>query len=373
MKTSYVKRIGLKPAIVMLMLIAATVVVASCAPKAAAISGATAWDAGINGEVIAVDALNITRGSLVNTVSSSGVVAGVNEAVAVAETQGIVKRVAFSIGDRVTAGAELLRVDDSIAALNLQRAKDQLDSANLELKANEQLTASGGSSPAALTRARSAASAANAQYETALKAFNDTVVRSPISGLIASREETATVGNIISPFTRIARIVDNSSFRITVGVGEREVGLIESGAVAMVSIPAALGETEVRGTVTAVGAGADSATGSFPVVVSFRNEWGNLVKSGMSASVSVSARESRPVIVVPASALVRRGNRFAVFVEKGGLAQARELTLGRKIGVRVEVLSGLEAGEKLIISALGRLQSGTPVALTNRGDSATYE
>jgi len=356
-----------------IVLLAGSVLFVSCSAKPAAASSATAWEGVQSGESLAVESVAASRGILVSSVSASGVVAGVNEAVAVSETAGIIRKLSFSIGDTVSAGQELLKVDDTIAALNLQRAKDQLDSANLELRGNEQISESGGSSPAALIRARSAVSAAKAQYETSLKAFNDTTLRSPIGGIIASREDAATVGNILGAATRVARIIDNSSFRITVGVGEREIGLIESGAKVKIAVPSALGEKTVNGTVSAVGAGSDSSTGSFPIVISFRNEWGNLVKSGMSATVEIEARSTAPVMVVPAAALVRRDNRYVLFVAKNGTAALRDVSVGRRIGVRTEILSGLSDGEMVIISALSRLQNGTPVTAASRGDSASYE
>lgn len=270
-------------------------------------------------------------------------------------------------------GQELLGVDDRIVFLNLDRAKEQYEAACLELDATGKLAASGRSSPADLTRARGNASGAKAQYETALKAYNDTHLWAPISGVIASKDEVATVGATIAPGMRVARIVDTSSFRLTVGVGEREVGLIEPGAMARVFIPSALGEEFVEGTVAAIGAGSDPGTGSFPVVIAFRNGFGGRIKSGMAASVSIKARETTPSVVVPGVAIVRRGAASVVFVDDNGKAVVREVVPGRRSGVRVELLSGLAEGEKPVISALTRLRAGTPVTTTMVGDTASWE
>lgn len=337
------------------------------------VAGATAWEGQQVPESVAVESLAVARGSLADEIRASGTVAGVREAFVVSETQGLVKAVSFGLGDRVSEGRELLRVDDRIAALNLDRSKEQYEAARLELEATEKLAAAGRASPADLTRARGNASGAKSQYETALKAFNDTRLRAPISGVIASKDEVATVGATIAPGARVARIIDTSSFRITVGVGEREVGLIEPGAAVKVYVPAALGEDFVEGTVAAVAAGADPATGSFPVVVEFRNGFAGRVKSGMAASVSIRARASEPLVVIPSAALVRRGSDFAVFVDRDGTAEVRPVTLGRRSGIRAEVLSGLAEGEKLIISALTRLRPGVPVVSTERGDTAGWE
>lgn len=345
---------------------------ASCT-KTDAMSGATAWEAGQAERAVAVEALTVTRAPLVDDVRASGVVAGVREAFVVSEAQGLVRSVSFSLGDRVVEGQELLRVDDRIAALNLERAKEQYEAARLELEAVERLNAAGRSSPADLTRARGNYSGAKAQFETAQKAFNDTRLRAPVTGVIASKEDVATVGASLAPGARVARVVDTSSFRITVGVGEREVGLVDVGAAVRVYVPAALGEGFVEGRVEAVAAGSNPGTGSFPVVVSFRNGFSGRVKSGMSASVAIRARATEPSVVVPSAALVRRGSSYAVFVDEGGKAAVREVSPGRRAGVRVELLSGLLEGERLLISALTRLRPGAPVASTLIGDSASWE
>ncbi|MGD9938709.1 MAG: efflux RND transporter periplasmic adaptor subunit [Clostridia bacterium] len=350
----------------------AFVVLASCG-KPDGVAGATVWEGEQSEDTIAVEALTVSRGALVDDVRASGVVAGVREAYTVSETQGLVKAVSFNLGDKVAEGQELLRVEDRIAVLDMDRAREQYEAARLELDATEKLAASGRSSPADLTRARGNASGAKAQYETALKAYNDTRLRAPISGVIASKDEVATVGATIAPGVRVARIVDTSSFRVTVGVGEREVGLIEPGATARVYVPSALGEEFVEGTVAAIAAGSDPATGSFPVVIAFRNGFGGRIKSGMAATVSIKARETSPAVVVPSAAIVRRGTSSAVFVDDNGKVAVREVVAGRRSGVRVELLSGLAEGEKLIVTALTRLRAGTPVAATIVGDTASWE
>lgn len=347
-------------------------ILASCG-KPDSVAGATVWEGEQSEDTIAVEALTVSRGALVDDVRASGVVAGAREAFTVSETQGLVRSVSFNLGDSVNEGQELLRVDDRIASLNMDRAKEQYEAARLELDATEKLAASGRSSPADLTRARGNASGAKSQYESALKAYNDTRLRAPISGVIASRDEVATVGATIAPGIRVARIVDTSSFRLTVGVGEREVGLIEPGAKAKVFVPAALGEEFVEGTVAAIGAGSEPGTGSFPVVIAFRNGFGGRIKSGMAANVSIKARETTPSVVVPSSAIVRRGAASAVFVDDNGKVVVKEVVPGRRSGVRVELLSGLTEGEKLVVSALTRLRAGTPIIATMVGDTASWE
>jgi multidrug resistance efflux pump len=109
----------------------------------------------------------------------------------------------------------------------MERAKVQLESAQIELEGTERLFQQGGASASAVARLRGAASAAKAQYELAKKAYEDCTVRAPISGVVAVQDPSITVGSFLSRGTRILRIVDTSSFRLELSVGEREVGELQ--------------------------------------------------------------------------------------------------------------------------------------------------
>ncbi len=336
-------------------------------------SGATAWSGGQTFDALAVEGVTARTGKLVVAIPGSGTVSGVREAAVVSQTQGVITAVGFTAGERVKEGHVLLRLDDRLARFNLKRASDQLDSATLDLKATQIQFDSGGTSASSLARAQSNESAARAQYEQAKKSLDDTVITAPIAGIIVSRDSSIMEGNVIGLFAAVAKIVDDSAFRVTVGVGEGEIGRVRPGLSAAVLIPSAFGDKTVTASVTAVGGGADPQTGSFPVVVGFDNAWGSLVKSGMSARVEISPDQKEESVIVPLASLVRRGERYALFVESGGRATIREVDVGAKNGVKAEIARGVQPGETIIVSALSRLVDGTPVAVTVRGDSPDRE
>jgi len=323
---------------------------------------------------VAVEALTVTRGSLVRDVQAAGIVTGINEATVVSETQGIIQEVSFDIGDRLAAGQVLLKVDDTIARLSMEQARQQLENARTDLAAAEQLAAGGAASKAELARARSAVSGAEARYQSALKSFQDATVRSPLGGYVASREAVVAMGNYLSPGQRLARVVDISSLKVEVAVGEGQIGLIEVGAPATVVVPAAPsdGPRQFSARVRAVAAGADPTTGSFPVVVSWRNSEGARIKSGMSAQVSIQTRQEVPVLLVPSAALVDRDGETRVFTAQEGTAMVRPVRVGRRLGNLAEIVEGLQEGQTLIITGLAALRQGTPVAATVVGESGTW-
>jgi membrane fusion protein (multidrug efflux system) len=173
---------------------------------------------------LAVEALTVTRGYLLRNIEAAGIVSGINEAYVVSETQGIIQSVSVELGDRVSARQVLVKGDDTIPRLNMEQTKEQFEIAKLDLEATEKLFNDGSASKAELTRVRSAVNGAQARYHSALKTYQDCTIRAPIGSYIAQKESEITLGNYLGPGMRVARVVDISSLKAEVAVGEGRVG-----------------------------------------------------------------------------------------------------------------------------------------------------
>lgn len=318
---------------------------------------------------MAVDALKIVTGKLMPLVETSGVVEGINQAVVVSRTQGRIVEVLAEIGDTLERDTPLLRVDDSVAGLNLQQAREQMENARITLGAQESLRSSGGATEADLLRARSAYRGAQALYETSLKAYEDTTLKSPIAGVLAWKAADLEVGNYLTPGQPVYRVADLSGLRFTLSVGERQVSLIEPGAEARIEIPSALGVGELTGRVTAVGAGSDLATGSYVVIVEAENPHDTAIKAGMTAAVKIFTNDPRKGIIVPFSSLVSREGANYLYVEEEGQVAARKVDYQTVLGNRLLVSEGVREGENLIISGISSLKPGDPVSVRLKGTS----
>ncbi|MCF7929291.1 MAG: efflux RND transporter periplasmic adaptor subunit [Spirochaetales bacterium] len=321
---------------------------------------------------LAVEAVEISRGKLIESIKTSGVISGINEAYVVSETQGIITEVDFKLGDAVEKGQILLQVDDTIPSLNAEQAKQAYETAKINLEATERLYNEGNSSRAQLAQAQSNYNGAKANYERAAKALEDCYLKAPISGLVAQKDSSIAVGNYLSLNTRAARIVDIRSLKLEVPVGAGEVGLIEEGAEAVVDIPNCPKENPTA-TVEAIAAGSDPATGSYTVVLTWKNNCPDTVRSGMSATAEIETREEEPVIIIPTSAVMQRQEEKYVFIDDEGTVTPVVIRIGRSIGNKTEVKSGLSEGQVLIISALTNLSPGDPVDSTLIGKSGNWK
>ena len=174
------------------------------------------------------------------------------------------------------------------------------------------------------------------------------MLRAPASGIII--EKNVVEGTRIGPGMEVYRIADLARVWVEAELFEKDLGLIELGAHAVINFEAYPGET-FEGLVTYVypEVTADARTGRM------RLELANpdlRFRPGMYATVELHPPTLEPVLVVPRSAVLGTGTRDVVFVSTGGGAfQPRLVTLGRSTADVVEILAGLADGETVVASA----------------------
>ena len=312
-----------------------------------------------------VEAIRVTNGLLSREIQASGVTAGIHEAYVVSETQGTITSVELTLGQHVELGDLLVHVDDRVQKIALEQARNAASAAELNLNVTEKLFEDGNASKAELTASRTGASGALAQLESSWNAYDDCRITSPISGYIAQKAEIIEPGNFLPPGTLVTRVVDLDSLETTVSVGEMEVGILEKGMPARIRVPAA-GDREFPGIVRAVAAGSDPATGSYPVEVIWKNSPNRLVKSGMSARVTIRTTSPDSALMIPAGAIVEKDRKEAVFVALDGKAKLRFVETGRIAGNRVEIPNGLNPGDILLVTGITALSRGERIATTIR-------
>lgn len=322
---------------------------------------------------LAVEALEVSRGTLITEINGSGTISGVSEALVVSQAEGIIETVSFELGKQVSKDDILVQVDSEIARLNMEQTREQLENARIDYQTKENLVERGGASRADLLRARSALRGAEASYKQAEKAFEECSITSPISGFIAQKESNATIGNYLSPGMQVAKVVDLSTLRLQISVGEGVIGQIRTGSRAEVVIPAACEGEAYQAEVVAIAAGSDPGTGSYPVILEFENTCGPAVKSGMSAEATIIPATEAEHLIIPSSALARRNGEDVVFLADQEKVRQQSIRTGRRIGNRIEVLQGLQAGDILIISGITSLSDGDAVTAKVIGESGSRQ
>ncbi len=180
-------------------------------------------------------------------------------------------------------------------------------------------------------------------------------IRSPASGTVL--DKMAVAGMRVEPGMRMYRIVDLSNLYVQATVYEDDLPLVELGMPAVVTLPNFPG-VEVEGEVTFVSPTLDPTTRQGRVRIEVANDDGR-IKPGMFAQVMLTHNNDRPVTLVPREAVIDTGRRKLVMVSLGeGRFDPRDVETGRDdAGGLVEILDGVEPGEKIVTSGQFLLDS----------------
>jgi len=192
------------------------------------------------------------------------------------------------------------------------------------------------------------------------------VLRSPIGGSVIER--TAVLGQMLDPSTPAFRIGNLSTLWLTVHAFERDAVRIRQGVRATLSFSALPGQ-DFDGAVTMIGRHVERESRTVPVRIDVKNK-GALLRPGMSASAMLPVGETGALILtVPVSAVQRVRNEWCVFLPKdANHFEIRRIGRGRDLGTDVEVLSGLRAGERIVVDGAFLLKSQAEKGDAGHGD-----
>ena len=173
------------------------------------------------------------------------------------------------------------------------------------------------------------------------------VLRSPVSGSVIER--TAVIGQMLDPSAPAFRIGNLSTLWLNVHAFERDAVRIRQGVTARLSFPALPGQ-DFAGSVTMVGRHVERESRTVPVRIDVKNR-DNLLRPGMSATATLPVGESgAAILTVPVASVQRVRNEWCVFLPKdANHFEIRRIGRGRDLGGEVEVLSGLRAGESIVV------------------------
>lgn len=290
------------------------------------------------------------------TFPAEAVVEAVQQATVGAQVAGRVLEVLADAGQTVARGELLMRIDAREAGEAARAAEAQFNVAKLNYERQKQLKDQKFVSQAALDRAKADFDAAAANRSAASASQSHATIVAPMAGIVASRH--AEAGDMAMPGTPLFTIYQPGSLRVTASVPQNRLAAMRSVALAKVEFPE-LGKW-VDATGVQVLPTADAATHVSQVRVSLPALPD--VVPGMFARVHfVTGRADK--LTVPASAVVRRGEVAAVYVQTAdNRLSLRQLRLGEVVGNgEVEVLAGLASGDKVVtdpVKAAIQIQSG---------------
>ena len=308
------------------------------------------------------DVATVQEQSIATGPRISGTLEPAEKAVIRAEASGSVVEVNVELGDLVTDGEVLGRIETSgttdlyrSAQVGVTSAEQDLQVAENELARTQRLADAGASAPRDLELAKSQRSAAAARVEAAKAQLASagtqlgrTTLRSPMNGVISQR--AVNLGDVVQPGAAMFTVIEPSSLRLEGSVPAAGIGQLALGTPVRFSVQGY--DRSFDGTVERIAPAVDPATRQVPILVSIPNTEHVLI-AGLFADGHVASEEHRG-LVVPADAVDRSGpNPTVLRIDREGVAQRVEVMLGLEdaSAERVEVKSGLQAGDVVVLGA----------------------
>ena len=262
-----------------------------------------------------------------------------------------IEKIYVDVGDNVRKGQVLVQLDAS----NLQQLKLQVENQKIEFNRTSQLYQVGGASKAEYDNAKLQLDVLSTQLRQLMQ---NTQLVAPISGVVTARNYDS--GDMYSNTNPILTIEQTNPVKVMVNISEVYYKQVFKGMPVDIQLDAYEGET-FYGKATIVYPTIDQSTHTFPVEVTISNP-NQKVRPGMFARATVNFGDKNHVLV-PDEALVKQigaGDRY-VYVYKGGKVSYNKVELGKHIGTKYEILSGVNPGDDVVIAGQSRLANGKEV------------
>jgi len=353
----------------------------------------------------------VQQDSVRRAIEVVGTLAAEDQVTVSSQTEGAVSRIAADLGDRVRAGDPLVELDKEKLQYNLdqqraaltrtlakygatdpdnrpaiertpdvQKASAELDQAKQAFDRAEELnkrqlvpkqalddadTTLRGKRAAyesALQNARNLGAdidASNAMVKLADRQLRDTVIRAPFDGYVQKR--FVSLGEFVKSQTPVMNVVRVDPLKVIGEIPERMAPWIEAGQAVELRVDA-FPDKPFTGTVSRISPAVNTQTRAFPFEARVPNDDGRL-KPGTFARVHITTALVEKVLTIPYAAMqYRYGVNRAFVVEKGHLAM-HELKIGDRVGDRVEILGGVNAGDVIALTDVDNLTDGMTVSV----------
>ena len=317
----------------------------------------------------------VRLGNIRAVVSATGVVVALPGAdfAAVAPVEGRIVAIPKKAGDTVKAGDVLvrfefpsLRAEGTVRAAAARRADLRLQNAKVVQARVQKLLAAGAASQRELDEADHEVSDAEAEvavYAAAQSAADAvgqrTTIRAPFDGVVAERLHEP--GDLVGSSTTdvILRVIDPHQVEVEASVRVADAGRFSDGASGRGITTTRPAPEPLR-----VVSRAQPEAGATAVSVRMAFLEATALTPGTELGVEIDAEQRSNVPLVPAVAVVKDGAASAVFVAAGTQARRRQVVLGVEDAERVEIISGVKAGESIVTQGQSNLRDGSAISVS---------
>jgi membrane fusion protein (multidrug efflux system) len=281
------------------------------------------------------------------------------------DEQGRITALLFQEGQFVGKGAPLIKIDDDMLRAQAERAKADRDLARQQLERVRRLREQNAASPADFERAEAAARSATAALAVLELQIARTTVRAPFAGVVGQRFVSA--GDYVTTATRLLTLQTVDPQRAVIEVPERHAVRLRAGQSIEFTVAAEPGRT-FRARVDFIDPVVQQDSRTIVVKARAPNP-DRVLKPGMFIEARLATSTRANATVVPEDAVQPLRTANVVWAVADGKASRRVVQLGARSQGVVEVLSGVQPGELVVVGGLERMAEGMPLAAQPRGST----
>lgn len=324
--------------------------------------------------VVPIEAMVVKTKIMERSLSLTGALVPVHAVDIVADVSGKVKKINKKLGSRINSSDILAIIDDKIPLSQYEQAKAQvlmaennLNITRLNLRSDKELYDNGDISQLAYENSKLAVKTAEANLLSAKanlslmeKTYQDTRIKSPISGLIS--REYLELGQMVNPNTPLYQVVDLKELKMSVGIPQDVIQSINKNSQATISI-SALNNEKIPAEVRFISPHANMNTGSFTTEIFVSNTDDMKIRGGMTARVNLILEDIGKQLAVPDYAVIAKNAHHVVYKYENGNAKSIDVKLGPTFGNNIVISEGITAGDTIVVNGMKNLGTNTRVLI----------
>jgi membrane fusion protein (multidrug efflux system) len=306
---------------------------------------------------IPVNMMKVSETPVSNTVNAVGALIAEDSVILRPEIDGRIDKLLFKEGQPVKKGSVLVVLDSASQRARVAAAQAELKLAESRFKRSEELVAQNFISRQALDEARANLDILRARRQQEQVVLDKTVIRAPFDGVAGLRQ--LSPGASVEQGAELVRLDALGTLKLEVPVPETYLSLVRIGLPITLTVDALPGQV-FSGTVHAIDPVVDPVSRNVRVRARIANPKGQL-KPGMFARATANLGGKTRAILLPEQVIVPKSDGSYVFLAVDGKAELRKVVLGKREPGRVEIVSGVQVGDTVVLDGQIKLRPGIPV------------
>jgi len=264
-----------------------------------------------------------------------------------AEVGGRIDRIAPEEGSKVRTGDLLIKLNTDLIRPEFESAKAQVERDQIEFDRMTSLAEENAVTQRDLDNATSQLAVSKARFEGIGARLERASIFAPTAGVL--NDLLVEEGEYVNTGNPVARVVDTDTVKVVVEIPERDIAFFTVGEKADIVVETKGQSESLEGTITFISELADPRTRSTRMEITLNNKQ-RLLRSGQIVHVSLTRQVLKDAVLIPLLAVIPMEDSKVVYVVNSSQAKRREVMLDIIMGDQVQITSGLEPGDKLIIA-----------------------